>query len=209
MQWLDKRLKFPEISETSHEGIIALGGDLSVERLLLAYRSGIFPWYDRSEPIVWWCPDPRFVLFPSELKVSKSMKQVMRNSNFKMTINQDFQSVIKNCSTISRNGQTSTWITDEMIAAYCKLNELGHAVSVEVWKDEKLVGGLYGIDLKNGVFCGESMFSKVSNASKFGFIKFIQESNYHLIDCQVHTNHLESLGAKEIDRHIFLKFLAE
>ena len=180
---------------------------MSTERLILAYKSGIFPWFDDDGPILWWSPDPRFVLFPEKLKVSKSMKQVLRNSDFKITVNKDFEGVISNCSRMKRDGQQGTWITNELKDAYIKLHELGIAKSVEVWLDEDLVGGLYGIDLDNGVFCGESMFSKVSNASKVGFISFIQNTNYKLIDCQVYTNHLESLGAEDISRDEFLKYL--
>jgi leucyl/phenylalanyl-tRNA--protein transferase len=198
---------FPDVSLASKEGIVAIGGDLSPERLLLAYKSGIFPWFDDEEPLVWWSPDPRFVLFPKHLKVSKSMKQVLSNSDFEITINKDFETVINHCSRIKRDGQKGTWITQNMKEAYTKLHELGYATSVEVWLDKELVGGLYGIDLNNGVFCGESMFSLVSNASKVGFITFIQNSNYNLIDCQVYTNHLESLGAQDISREAFLKYL--
>lgn len=198
---------FPDPSQASIEGVLALGGDLSTERLLLAYKSGIFPWFDDEEPLFWWSPDPRFVLFPKQLKVSKSMKQVLRNSDFEVTVNKDFEAVIDHCSKIKRDGQKGTWITANMKSAYIKLHELGHAKSVEVWLENELVGGLYGIDVNNGVFCGESMFSLVSNASKVGFITFIQNSDYKLIDCQVHTNHLESLGARDISREAFLEFL--
>ncbi len=207
MVFLNQNIEFPDVSKASKDGILAIGGDLSPERLLLAYQSGIFPWFDSEEPIIWWSPNPRFVLFPEQLKVSKSMKQVLRNSDFKMTINQDFEGVINNCSAIKREGQGGTWITEHMKTAYLKLHNLGHALSVEVWLENQLVGGLYGIDLGNGIFCGESMFAKVSNASKFGFIKFIQQSNYRLIDCQVYTNHLASLGAEDIAREKFMKFL--
>lgn len=208
MIFLDKGLKFPDVSKATHEGLLAYGGDLSSERLILAYKSGIFPWFDDDNgPILWWSPDPRFVLFPEKLKVSKSMKQILRNSNFIITINKDFESVINHCSNIKRNGQRGTWITKELKEAYIKLHQLGIAKSVEVWLESELVGGLYGVDLNNGVFCGESMFSKFSNASKVGFISFIQNSNYKLIDCQVYTNHLESLGAEDISREAFLKFL--
>tara|TARA_B100000809_G_C15116306_1_gene522586 strand:+ start:1599 stop:2228 length:630 start_codon:yes stop_codon:yes gene_type:complete len=207
MNFLNNDLVFPDVSLASKEGIVAIGGDLSPERLLLAYKSGIFPWFDDEEPLVWWSPDPRFVLFPRHLKVSKSMKQVLRNSDFEITINKDFETVINHCSRIKRDGQKGTWITQNMKEAYIKLHELGYATSVEVWLDKELVGGLYGIDLNNGVFCGESMFSLVSNASKVGFITFIQNSNYNLIDCQVYTNHLESLGAQDISREAFLKYL--
>lgn len=207
MIFLNKDITFPEVSKASKEGLLAVGGDLSVERLILAYKSGIFPWYDDEEPILWWSPDPRFVLFPEQLKVSKSMKQVLRNSDFKITVNKDFEAVINNCSKMKRDGQQGTWITNNMKEAYLKLHKLGVAKSVEVWLNDDLVGGLYGVDLNNGVFCGESMFSKVSNASKVGFISFIQNTNYRLIDCQVYTNHLASLGAEDMSRDEFLKYL--
>ncbi|MBD0830967.1 leucyl/phenylalanyl-tRNA--protein transferase [Aestuariibaculum sediminum] len=207
MHLLTQELWFPDYSEASADGLLAIGGDLTVERLLFAYQNGIFPWYSHDEPILWWSPDPRFVLFPDKLKVSKSMRQVLRRNPFKVTINQNFNEVVCSCSKIKRMGQEDTWITPEMIEAYTKLHMLGYAKSVEVWQEGALVGGLYGVDLGNGVFCGESMFSKVSNASKVGFINLIQESNYKLIDCQVHTNHLESLGAEDISRSEFLKYL--
>jgi len=156
---------------------------------------------------MWWSPDPRFVLFPEDLKVSKSMKQVIRNTDFVVTVNKDFNAVIAACAAAKRPGQDDTWITNGMIEAYTNLHQLGYAKSIEVWLDNTLVGGLYGVDLGNGVFCGESMFTKVSNASKVGFISFIQNTNYKLIDCQVYTNHLESLGAIDISRDQFLKYL--
>ncbi|WP_040280472.1 leucyl/phenylalanyl-tRNA--protein transferase [Psychroserpens damuponensis] len=207
MHILNKDIVFPDVSLASKEGILAIGGDLSSKRLLLAYKSGIFPWFDDEEPLIWWSPDPRFVLFPEQLKVSKSMKQVLRNSDFEITVNKDFEAVIKHCSTIKRNGQKGTWITENMTNAYIQLHELGYATSVEVWLNDKLVGGLYGVDVNNGVFCGESMFSLVSNASKVAFITFIQNTNYKLIDCQVYTNHLESLGARDISRDEFLTYI--
>ena len=207
MEFLGKDITFPDVSKATNEGLLAYGGDLSSERLIVAYKSGIFPWFDDEGPILWWSPDPRFVLFPEKLKVSKSMKQVMRNSDFKITINKDFERVISNCSKIKREGQQGTWITNDLKKAYIKLHELGIAKSVEVWQDDNLVGGLYGIDLNNGMFCGESMFSTVSNASKVGFISFIQNTNYKLIDCQVFTNHLASLGAEDISRDDFMKYL--
>ncbi|SFC86511.1 leucyl/phenylalanyl-tRNA--protein transferase [Algibacter pectinivorans] len=209
MQYLTEKIWFPDVDHASPEGIIAVGGDLSTERLLLAYKTGIFPWFDDSNPILWWSPDPRFVLYPQKLKVSKSMRQVLRNSDFEITVNQDFRAVITQCALVKRNGQDGTWVTNDMIEAYVKLNELGFAKSVEVWQNNELVGGLYGVDLNNGVFCGESMFTKVSNASKAGFISFIQNTSYKLIDCQVYTNHLESLGAEEVSRDTFLAFLKE
>ncbi|RYH75973.1 leucyl/phenylalanyl-tRNA--protein transferase [Flavobacteriaceae bacterium 144Ye] len=207
MHILNNDIAFPEITSASTEGVLAIGGDLSVERLLLAYKSGIFPWFSEDEPIIWWSPDPRFVLFPEKLKVSKSMKQVLRNTDFVVTVNQAFTQVITECAKAKRDGQDGTWITQTMIEAYTKLHQLGYAKSVEVWLHNELVGGLYGVDVGNGVFCGESMFAKVSNASKAGFITFIQNTNYKLIDCQVYTNHLERLGAEEIDREVFLGYL--
>lgn len=207
MHILNKDIAFPEITSASPEGVLAIGGDLSVERLLLAYKSGIFPWFSEDEPIIWWSPDPRFVLFPEKLKVSKSMKQVLRNTDFVITVNQEFTQVITECAKAKRDGQDGTWITQTMIEAYTKLHQLGYAKSVEVWLHNELVGGLYGVDVGNGVFCGESMFAKVSNASKAGFITFIQNTNYKLIDCQVYTNHLERLGAEDMDREVFLGYL--
>lgn len=207
MKFLDETLWFPDLTEASEEGILAIGGDLSVARLLLAYRSGIFPWFETDEPILWWSPDPRFVLFPKKLKVSKSMRQLLRKGTFKVTINTAFEAVILACAKVKRLGQQGTWITNSMVAAFTALHKLGYATSIEVWKEERLVGGFYGVDLGNGIFTGESMFAKESNASKVGFITFIQNSNYKLIDCQVHTNHLESLGAEEISRDAFMKSL--
>ena len=207
MNFLNKHHFFPPVSQATEDGLLAFGGDLSPERLLAAYQNGIFPWFEDDNTILWWSPDPRFVLFPSKLKVSKSMKQVLRNCNFEVTVNKDFNAVITECAKAKRSGQDSTWITNGMVEAYNTLHQLGFAKSVEVWQDQKLVAGLYGVDLNNGVFCGESMFTKVSNASKAGFITFIQNSNYKLIDCQVYTNHLESLGAEDISRDEFLKYI--
>lgn len=207
MHILNQNIAFPDLQEANDEGILAIGGDLSTERLLLAYKSGIFPWFNEDEVIIWWSPDPRFVLFPKDLKISKSMTKFLKKCDFEITINQDFKSVIRACAKAKRNGQAGTWITDNMIDAYCKLHKLGLAKSVEVWRDNMLVGGFYGVDLNNGVFCGESMFAKESNASKTAFITFIKNTNYKLIDCQVFTNHLESLGAKDISRDTFLNYL--
>ncbi|MDO1501818.1 leucyl/phenylalanyl-tRNA--protein transferase [Winogradskyella maritima] len=207
MHFLDQRIEFPDVSKATHDGLLAVGGDLSPERLLHAYSRGIFPWFEEGEAILWWSPDPRFVLFPNELKVSKSMKQLLKTSKFQITINEQFEQVISHCANIKRDGQAGTWITSEMKTSYLKLHELGYATSVEVWEGDELVGGLYGIDLKNGMFCGESMFALKSNASKYGFISFIQQSNFKLIDCQIHTPHLESLGAKLIPRQEFISFL--
>ena len=209
MYFLLKELFFPDVTEADRDGILAVGGDLSPERLLLAYQSGIFPWFDSDDPILWWAPHQRMVLFPDELVVSKSMRSILRKEIFTVTFNKDFRGVISNCSQIRRNGQRGTWITNEMIEAYVKLHELGFAKSVEVWQNNELVGGLYGIDLGH-VFCGESMFSKVSNASKVAFITLVENlkiRKYKLIDCQVHNDHLESLGAREIEREEFMQIL--
>ncbi|RWW93806.1 leucyl/phenylalanyl-tRNA--protein transferase [Flavobacterium cerinum] len=209
MYFLSRELFFPSVNHASPEGIVAIGGDLSPERLLLAYRSGIFPWFEDDEPILWWSPPERMVLFFEDLKISKSMRNILNRNTFKITFNTSFKEVITNCRTIKRDGQPGTWITDEMVEAYCRLHELGYAKSVEVWQDDKLVGGLYGIDLGH-IFCGESMFSKVSNASKIAFIalaKHLEKENYKLLDCQVHNDHLESLGATEILREDFLAIL--
>lgn len=204
---LDEHIWFPNVEEATEEGLLAIGGDLSTERLLLAYKNGIFPWYDEDSPLLWWSPDPRFVLFPDKLKVSKSMQQILNKETFKVTVNTCFENVITTCATQKRKGQKGTWITQEMIEAYCKLYELGYAKSVEVWQEDNLVAGLYGLDLNNGVFSGESMFTLVPNASKYGFITFVQQSEYKLFDCQVYTKHLESLGAQDIERDVFLSYL--
>jgi leucyl/phenylalanyl-tRNA--protein transferase len=204
MQILDQRIKFPDVSQASADGLLAIGGDLSPKRLIEAYSQGIFPWFNDEDPIMWWSPDPRFVIFPEELKVSKSMKQLFKKKPFRVTQNQDFESVIRSCSVAKRSDQDGTWITESMIEAYLNLHKLGYAISVEVWQKDDLVGGLYGLDVGNNVFCGESMFAKVSNASKYGFIDFIQKSTYKLIDCQLHTKHLESLGGKNISRAEFM-----
>lgn len=209
MYFLSRELYFPPVTHASPEGIVAVGGDLSPERLLLAYRSGIFPWFDEDEPILWWSPPERMVLLFPELKVSKSMRNIINRNMFKVTWNTAFEEVIKSCRTIKRDGQPGTWITEEMQEAYCTLHKMGYAKSVEVWQDDVLVGGLYGVDLGN-IFCGESMFSKVSNASKIAFIALaqkLQNEKYHLLDCQVHNDHLESLGAREIPRDIFIRVL--
>ena len=207
MKWLTKTLEFPPLKEANPEGLLAVGGDLSPERVLYAYQNGIFPWYESDQPILWWAPDPRFVLYPHKLKISKSTKQILKNSPFEITVNRNFEDVIKACANIKREAQSGTWITDEMIETYCELHRRGVAKSVEVWQNKKLVGGLYGIELNDTIFCGESMFSYVSNASKIGFISFVQNSNYTIIDCQLHTNHLESLGAEPISRLNFMDYL--
>jgi len=211
MVYLTDELWFPPFEFATRDGLLAVGGDLSVDRLLLAYRSGIFPWYSEGEPILWWSPDPRMVLFPKRLKVSKSLLRIIQKNEFSITFNTAFADVIRKCAAIEREGQADTWITNDMVDVYQKLHELGHAHSVEVWRDDKLVGGLYGIDLpEQKVFCGESMFSKESNASKVAFyylIKKLKAEEYTIVDCQVHTLHLESLGAEEIPRTEFLNYL--
>ena len=207
MKWLSETIEFPPLTEATPEGLLAVGGDLSPERVLYAYQNGIFPWYDSYQPILWWTPDPRFVLYPHKLKVSKSTKQILKNHPFEITINRNFRDVIKACANVKRKTQLGTWITEEMIKTYCELHQQGNAKSVEVWQNKKLVGGLYGIELDDTIFCGESMFSYVSNASKIGFISFVQNSNYKIIDCQLHTNYLESLGAESISRTKFMKYL--
>ncbi len=201
-------LWFPPATDALEDGLLALGGDLSVDRLLLAYRNGIFPWYDDDVPM-WWCPDPRFVLYPDELKVSKSMKQVLKRGGFEFRVNTAFDKVIANCKALVRKGQDGTWIKEDVEAAYNTLHKLGYAHCAEAWHDGELVGGLYGIRLGN-VFFGESMFSHVSNTSKFAFIKYVEmlkAVGVVLIDCQVYTEHLESLGARMIPRKDFLETL--
>lgn len=205
---IDKALIFPPPHLAEPDGLLAVGGDLSTERLLVAYRSGIFPWYE-GEDILWWSPDPRFVLFPDELVVSKSMRTIIRKQQFSFTINKNFPEVISRCKKISRKDQESTWITDDVRDAYIALHKKGFAHSAEAWQDGKLVGGLYGVRIGN-VFCGESMFSEVSNASKFAFIMMVDQlkkEGVKLIDCQVYTEHLESLGARMIPRKDFIELL--
>jgi leucyl/phenylalanyl-tRNA--protein transferase len=203
---LDERLIFPDAALAEEDGLLAVGGDLRPERLMLAYQNGIFPWYSDDTPILWYSPHERFVLVPDELRISKSMKQVMRSGRFTVTFNKAFARVIKGCATSPRVDQDGTWITDDMQQAYIKLHELGMAHSVEVWLDNELVGGLYGIEVGN-VFCGESMFTRVSNASKAALITLCQTGKYKLIDCQLHTEHLESMGAKMISRNHYLNML--
>lgn len=207
MHILDQNIVFPQISEADEEGLLAVGGDLSLSRLKLAYQNGVFPWFNEFDPILWWCPDPRFVIFPSKLRVSKSMRQLLKKEVFEVTINKAFDQVINACAKVRRKEQDDTWINKLMITAYSDLHKAGLAKSIEVWRNGNLVGGLYGVDLNSGVFFGESMFSIESNASKYGFIKFIQSTNYKLIDCQIYSKHLESLGAEFISRTSFATFL--
>ncbi|MDG4950353.1 leucyl/phenylalanyl-tRNA--protein transferase [Weeksellaceae bacterium KMM 9724] len=209
MIFLQDHQAFPPVDQANKEGILAVSMNLSIVRLLEAYHKGIFPWYNADEPVLWWTPDPRMVLFPEELKISKSMRKVLRDEIFKVTYNQDFKAVIESCRDIPRAGQDGTWISDEIIAYYTHLFNLGWVQSIEVWNQEDdLVGGLYGV-LVDRVFCGESMFAKESNASKAGFISFIQEfkNELDLIDCQIYTKHLASLGARLIPRKEYLTYL--
>lgn len=202
---------FPKVELAHESGILAIGGDLSTKRLMSAYSSGIFPWYEDGEPITWWAPAERMVLFLEELKVSKSMRQIINSKKFRVTKNANFSEVISNCQTVNRSAGPGTWITDSMREAYIDLHKEGVAHSIEVWQEDKLVGGLYGIDC-NGIFCGESMFSLVSNASKVAFISLVEllkKSNYKLLDCQVYNSHLASLGAREISREEFMNILRD
>jgi len=210
---LTKDLVFPPPNLAGPDGLLAIGGDLSVKRLILAYRKGIFPWYSKGEPILWWSPNPRFVLYPHELKVSKSMKQVLKNGQFTLTFDTCFNEVVQACKRIARKGQNGTWITRNMETAFQDLHQAGFAHSVEVWntKTGELSGGLYGVSLGRH-FYGESMFSFQSNASKYGFIVLVRQlaqQGFTLVDCQLHTDHLESLGARLISRTVFLELLEE
>ncbi len=209
LYFLSKKLEFPPVDTASEDGLLAVGGDLSPERLLLAYKNGIFPWFNDDSLILWWAPDPRMILYPDKVKVSKSMRKVIRDGTFTLTKNTCFEQVMDYCAQIERKGQDGTWITPEMKTAYMNLYKKGHAKSFEVWEDGELVGGLYGVDLGH-VFCGESMFSLRPNASKYAFIQMAQEfgeKGYKIIDCQVHTNHLESMGAESVPRKDFLEIL--
>lgn len=203
---LTKDLVFPDPSLAEDDGLLAIDGDLKPERLVLAYQNGIFPWFNEDSPILWYSPKERFVLLPSEIKISKSMRQLINSKKFNITHNKAFKEVILACADAKRKDQDGTWITKKMQKAYIKLNELGHAHSIEVWENQDLVGGLYGV-LINKVFCGESMFSKKSNTSKLALIWLCQNANINLIDCQIHSNHLEKMGAKIIEREIFLNYL--
>ncbi len=205
---LTKDLIFPPV-DGAEDGVVSIGGDLRPERLMLAYQLGIFPWYNEDQPIIWWSPDPRFVLFVDKVHVSRSMRRVLNSDKFNVTFNEAFEEVIWNCKTAERKGQEGSWITDEMLEAYIHLHNLGKAQSIEVWQDGDLVGGMYGVQVGK-VFSGESMFSKVSNASKVAVIRFLekfQQEGGHLLDCQVETPHMASIGAKEIAREEFLHYL--
>lgn len=209
--YLEQNDPFPPANYAREDGLLAVGGDLSVGRLQEAYEKGIFPWFAKDDPILWWSPDPRMVLEPTGFKASKSFKKIVKASKFKVTFNTAFKEVISKCAFIKRNQQEGTWITTDMLDSYCKLHEQGMAKSVEVWQDDVLVGGLYGVDLaQKKVFCGESMFSEVSNASKVALhalCEHVAAQQYKLIDCQIYNDHLASLGAKEIPRSEFLAYL--
>jgi leucyl/phenylalanyl-tRNA--protein transferase len=206
---LSKDMVFPPPESAGSDGLLAIGGDLSMERLLLAYKQGIFPWYNEDEPIAWWFPNPRFVLFPGELKISRSMRTIINNGQFEFTIDKSFDEVINNCSNVIRKDQPGTWLSPDLIKAYTHLHTQGYAHSAEAWHKGELVGGLYGV-LIGKIFFGESMFSKKNNASKFAFIKYVnhlQKKGVELIDCQVYTPHLESLGARMISKSDFTGLL--
>lgn len=205
---LDSVLVFPPVHLAEPDGLLAMGGDLTPERLLLAYRNGIFPWYEGDTPL-WWSPDPRCVLFPNDLRISKTIRSLRNKNAFAFTINQAFPAVIHSCKTTARPGQDGTWITDEVEKAYTILHQLGYAHSAEVWQNDQLVGGLYGIRIGR-VFFGESMFSRVSNASRYAFTEYatrLFNEGVALIDCQVHTDYLESMGATMIPRTRFIELL--
>jgi leucyl/phenylalanyl-tRNA--protein transferase len=211
MNWLPAHLSdFPEPELSDSPNVIAVGGDLSPERLLLAYRKGIFPWYnEEQEPILWWSPDPRMVLFPDELKIAKSMRPYFNQQKFTVTYDTAFESVMRACMDLRRNGEWGTWINEDMVKSYTALHRMGFAHSVEVWQGAELVGGLYGVAYKR-IFFGESMFTKVANASKFGFISWVQklkEAGFILIDCQQETQHLTSLGGRLISRKEFMRYI--
>ena len=196
---------FPPHEQSTPEGLLAYGGDLSLGRLLSAYRQGIFPWYCQNDPILWWSPDPRFVLFPNQIKISKSLRKILKGKSFEIRTNTAFQNVIENCAKIRRS--EGTWIDEQMVESYCRLHQNGYASSIEVWQESCLVGGLYGVHLGK-IFFGESMFSLVSNASKVALV-FLCSLNFDLIDCQMHTKHLESMGAVFISRKSFLQYLKD
>ena len=207
---LSHRIEFPPAYLSREDGLLAVGGDLSLKRLLLAYQMGIFPWYNWDEPVLWWSPDPRLVLFPEEINVSRSLKKVMKKKTFTITMDRAFDQVIGSCASIRTDNSEGTWIGKNMIDAYIRLHQEGYAHSVEAWSGNKLVGGLYGVSL-GSCFFGESMFSYESNASKTAFASlcaYLRHRDFSLIDCQVKTRHLMGFGAKEIPRDEFLAILA-
>jgi leucyl/phenylalanyl-tRNA--protein transferase len=211
MHYLDESIVFPHPSSVKASGILAIGGNLSVERLVLAYNYGIFPWYNVNEPVIWWCPAPRFVIFPNKVKVSKSIRPYFSQQRYRITFNQHFSDIIRYCQHVPRRGQDGTWINEDIVKTYTAMHEAGHALSVEVWEGEELIGGLYGV-LLGKVFFGESMFSLKSNASRFGFIalaKFLEEQGFRVIDCQMENPYLASLGGQYISGAHFQNILQE
>lgn len=207
---LNEKLSFPPV-EGAEDGVVAVGGDLSPERLLLAYSKGIFPWFGENDPIIWHSPEERFIMLLDKLHISKSMRRVLNSNKFKITFDTDFIYIIQQCAQVKRKGEDSTWITSEMIDAYKKLHDLGYAHSIEVWQDDRIVGGLYGVSLGK-CFFAESMFHTATNASKFAVIKLIEllkQKDFHFLDAQVYTDHVATLGAKEIPRQTFLQLLQE
>ena len=206
---LDERIEFPPVHLADEHGLIAIGGDLGVERLLAAYRAGIFPWpwYDEM-PMFWWSPDPRYVLVPGELKIPKSLRSVLNRGEFEIRYDTAFTAVMEGCAAAPRPGQDGTWITPEMVAAYTELHRAGYAHSIEAWQDGELAGGLYGVAI-GGLFCGESMFALTPDASKAAFVTFVRECSFELIDCQLETDHLRRFGARNIARPQYMTLLAQ
>ena len=206
---LSDRISFPPAHFASHSGLLAIGGDLSASRLLMAYRMGIFPWFSEEDPILWWSPDPRLVLLPGEIRVSRRLRRTIRSKGFTVTADTAFERVIEQCAAVRVENGDQTWLTDDMIAAYLSLHRMGYAHSVETWREGRLAGGLYGISL-GGAFFGESMFTHVADASKVALVslcRHLQYKGFDMIDCQVTTSHLISMGAREIPRRGFLKML--
>lgn len=209
MYILTKPIYFPPHETATEDGILALGGDLSVERLLFAYKNGVFPWFNEDEPIIWWSPPKRMVVDPKNYKIPKTVRNLMNRNIFQVSYNQCFEEVIEGCKTIYRKDQLGSWLTEDMKEAYTKLHQMGYAKSIEVWQNEQLVGGLYGVDMGH-FFVGESMFSRVSNASKIAFVwlvNHLKSNGYLLLDCQVHNHYLAQLGAFEITRNSYLKII--
>ena len=209
MQQLGDDYKFPSPQSATNEGVVAVGGDLNPLRILEAYKNGIFPWFNDDDNLMWWSPDPRMILYPEKIKISKSFKSFLKKKEYRVSFNENFEDVIESCSNIKRVNQKGTWITNGLKQSFIELHQMGYAHSVEVWQNGVIIGGLYGLDLGN-IFCGESMFSIKSNASKVGLYFLCQElkqNNYRFIDCQVPSQHLRSLGAEEISRDNFLKKL--
>jgi leucyl/phenylalanyl-tRNA--protein transferase len=208
---LSEDLVFPPPRLASKEGLLAVGGDLSLERLLLAYRTGVFPWYSDDEPILWWSPDPRLVLYPREFHLSQSLVKIIRRGDFTVSMDQAFERVIRECGRVRRDTGEGTWIVPEMIDAYCGLHNAGFAHSVEAWQGDRLAGGLYGVSLGK-CFFGESMFARVSNASKVALaalVALLKAEGFGLVDCQVTTGHLQRMGAREIPRSLYLEQLQQ